>query len=67
MEDILAIAKVEKGDVLYVGDSGIDMLTAKNARITAVGVTWGFRPLAELEEFEPAHIVNKAEEILSLL
>lgn len=67
VEDILAIAKVEKGDVLYVGDSGIDMLTAKNAGITAVGVTWGFRPLAELEEFEPAHIVNKAEDILSLL
>ena len=67
VEDILAIAKVDKSDVLYVGDSGIDMLTAKNAGITAAGVTWGFRPCVELEEFKPAHIVNQAEEILSLI
>ncbi len=33
VEDILTVTKVDKEDVLYVGDSGIDMLTAKNAGI----------------------------------
>ena len=34
---------------LYIGDSAVDMQTAKNAGLTAVGVTWGFRPAEELK------------------
>lgn len=65
--DILKIANVEKKDVLYVGDSGVDMQTAANADVTACGVTWGFRPRAELEEFTPLYIVDTAEEIKNLV
>lgn len=65
--DILKIANIEKNDVLYVGDSGVDMQTAANAGVTACGVTWGFRPRAELEEFNPAYIVDSAKEIECLL
>lgn len=65
--DILKIANIEKNDVLYVGDSGVDMQTAANAGVTACGVTWGFRPRAELEEFSPAYIVDSAKEIECLL
>lgn len=65
--DILEIARIAKEDVLYVGDSGVDMQTAANAGITACGVTWGFRPRTELEEFNPSYIVDTAEEIKSLI
>lgn len=65
--DILEIAKVTKEEVLYVGDSGVDMQTAANAGVTACGVTWGFRPRAELEEFSPQYIVDTAEEIKRLI
>lgn len=65
--DILKIANIEKGDVLYVGDSGVDMQTAANAGVTACGVTWGFRPRTELEEFNPSYIVDSAEEIERLV
>lgn len=34
--------------VLYVGDSGVDMQTANNAGMFAVGVLWGFRTKEEL-------------------
>ncbi|WP_077155164.1 HAD family hydrolase [Bacteroides bouchesdurhonensis] len=61
--DILKIAGVDKKEVLYVGDSGVDMQTAANAGITACGVTWGFRPRTELEKFNPSYIVDSAEEI----
>lgn len=67
VNDILAIAQVPIDEVLYVGDSGVDMQTAANAKVTACGVTWGFRPRTELEAFHPAHIVDRAEEILSLI
>lgn len=67
VEDILTIAKVNKEEVLYVGDSGVDMQTAINAGVTSCGVTWGFRPRTELEEFRPDYIVDKAEDIIDLL
>lgn len=65
--DIMQIAHVEAKDVLYVGDSGVDMQTALNAGVTACGVTWGFRPKTELEAFSPQYIVDEPESILSLL
>ena len=65
--DILQLANVEKEDVLYIGDSGVDMQTAANAGVTACGVTWGFRPKSELEVFNPAYIVDTAEKIKELI
>lgn len=65
--DILKLTDVSKEEVLYVGDSGVDMQTAANAGVTACGVTWGFRPRTELEEFSPEYIVEKAEQIQKLL
>ena len=65
--DILKLAKVEKPNVLYIGDSGVDMQTAQNSGIDAVGVTWGFRPRIELEEFSPTYIVDNPSGILSIL
>lgn len=65
--DILKKADVSPEDVLYVGDSGVDMQTAIHAGVDAVGVAWGFRPRTELEGFSPKGIVEKAEELLEYL
>jgi len=67
VNEIIEIARVGKDEVLYVGDSGVDMQTTKNADVTGVGVTWGFRPRAELESFSPDYIVDEASQILSIL
>lgn len=65
--DILKIANVGKNETLYVGDSGVDMLTAKQAGIEAVGVLWGFRPCEELAVYEPAYIVDVPEMLPEIL
>lgn len=65
--NILAAVPTPKSEILYVGDSGVDMETARRACVDSVGVTWGFRPLKELREYHADHIVSRPEEILSLL
>lgn len=67
VEDILRISGTPKDEVLYVGDSGVDMQTARNAGVTACGVTWGFRPLAELESFNPRYIIEVPQLISDLI
>lgn len=53
-------------EVLYVGDSGIDMQTASNASVESIGVTWGFRPIDELTVNGACHIAYMPSDILSL-
>ena len=65
--DILQKAGVSKEETLYVGDSGVDMQTAINAGVDAIGVTWGFRPRTELEDFQPMGLIDQAEELLGFL
>jgi phosphoglycolate phosphatase len=65
--DILRTAGIAKEEVLYVGDSNVDMMTAKNAGVSVCGVTWGFRPRTELEAHHPDFLVDKAEEILEIV
>ncbi|ADQ79868.1 HAD-superfamily hydrolase, subfamily IA, variant 1 [Paludibacter propionicigenes WB4] len=67
VNDILAITGTERKDVLYIGDSGVDMQTAQNAGVDAAGVTWGFRPRAELEQFEPKYIIDNTSKILEII
>lgn len=64
---ILADAKVPKSEVLYVGDSGVDMETARRACVDSVGVTWGFRSEKELNEYHADQIVNKASDIFDIV
>ena len=58
---------VQPEQVLYVGDSGTDMQTAKNAGLYAVGVTWGFRSKEVLLKYGADVLVHRPEQILQIL
>ena len=64
---ILAKARTPKREVLYVGDSGVDMETARRACVDSVGVTWGFRPEKELVESLAGTIIHQPSDVLSLI
>ena len=63
---ILSACPTPKTKVLYVGDSGVDMVTARRAGVESAGVTWGFRPVKELQENLADNIVSNPEEILAI-
>lgn len=58
---------VQPEQVLYVGDSGTDMQTAKHAGLYAVGVTWGFRSREVLTENGADVLVDSPEQILQII
>ncbi len=62
--EILAKCPTKKSKVLYVGDSAVDMETARRACVDSCGVTWGFRPVKELKD---AHALSIAESPLEII
>lgn len=54
-------------EILFVGDSDIDMLTANNANMYAVGVIWGYRTKEELLADGAQLILNNPLDLIELL
>lgn len=54
-------------DTLFVGDSNVDIRTAKNGGLTGCGVLWGFRSQEELEAAGADVIVSTPQELLDLI
>lgn len=66
--DVINISGIEnKDEILYVGDTSIDMQTAANAGVKSIGVEWGFRPKSELIENGADYIISKPVEILDII
>ena len=61
--EILSLFGAEKTECVYFGDTNTDMLTGRNAGVKTVGVTWGFRPRSELEEYGADLIIDDPAEI----
>lgn len=65
--ELMEAAGVEREEVLYVGDSGVDMQTGLNAGVETCGVVWGFRPRGELEKFAPQHLAEHVEDLRTII
>lgn len=69
--DTVNIALEEVGcsaeEVLYIGDSEVDVETAKNAGLRLLAVDWGFRTRDELVRSGAQYIAEKPEDIIDYL
>lgn len=63
---VLLAHPTPKSLTMHVGDSAVDIETARRACVTSVGVTWGFRPITELRKAFADHIVSNPSDILKL-
>lgn len=58
---------LDSKDVYFIGDSDVDIQTANNAEMKAIGVSWGFRSVAELNEAGAIMILDRVEDVYKLL
>ncbi len=56
---------VSPKDVLFAGDSSVDMQTAHNAGCDCIGCVWGFRTLQELTDNKATYIANSPIDIFN--
>lgn len=59
--------KIDKKDAVYVGDSDVDVLTAKNSELDMVAVTWGFRDKEFLIQHGATTFIDTPDQLLPLL
>ena len=54
-------------EVLYCGDSDVDMQTGISAGVKTVGVTWGFRTREELAAYSPLALIDSPMELVDVI
>lgn len=52
---------------IYIGDSEVDVATAKNSGLLCIGVTWGFRDEQLHKDLGVKYIARKAEDIVTII
>ena len=58
--------QVHPGDIVYLGDTGTDMQTAKAGGFFAIGALWGFRPAEELSREGAQMLASSPSDIYDL-
>ena len=67
VEAALTEAGVARVDAVMIGDTGWDMAMAVNARVRAIGVAWGYHPVAELRATGADAVAAHPCELIALL
>ncbi len=58
---------VELSECVYIGDSEVDIITAKNAGVDCISVLWGFRDKAMLAEYGGSVFAENTDELYGLI
>ncbi len=67
LKRILRAERLERADVLYIGDELRDVEAAKKAGVTVAAVTWGFQTVDLLRTGEPDYVVSDPNELTELV
>ncbi len=65
--ELASMMQLDPAHIFFVGDSDVDILTGKNAGMTSVGVTWGYRDRHILDATHPSYVLDTPEELLAVL
>ena len=56
-----------KSECIYIGDSNVDIMTAKNAGVKCIGVSWGFRGKEELANEGANYLADNTTELKNII
>ena len=65
--EICDTIKVDPKDVVFIGDTNVDIITGIAAGMKTIGVLWGFREEGELREAGAHYIVDNPNQILEII
>ncbi len=66
VEIALNYLKCDKKNAVYIGDTDVDFLTAKNSGLDCILVPWGFRGADFIKKYDANYFVDRPEEILDI-
>ncbi len=56
-----------KEETVFIGDSDVDIITAKNAEIMSIGASWGFRGEEELKKSGACFVAKTPSDIVKFI
>jgi phosphoglycolate phosphatase len=67
LEIILNDCGVSRNECVFIGDSSVDIETARNAGIDVIAVSWGFSTNNELNRYDNIAIIDNSEQLLNFI
>ena len=61
------VPEIDLEEVLYCGDSDVDIQTGNNAGVNTLAVTWGFRTKEQLQVHNPWRMIDNTSEICDVI
>lgn len=67
IQEAMRTLNSDNAGAVYVGDTEVDVLTARNAGLPVILVSWGYRSREALEPLQADYLVDSFEELTSLI
>ena len=67
VNEVLRLLEIRREDAVYIGDSDVDIDTARNAGMDCISVTWGFRRREFLLEHGAVILADKPENLEEII
>lgn len=67
VEEALRSLGIDKKDAVYIGDSDVDIMTAKNSGLDVIMVGWGFRDEEFILEHGAPFVIHSTEELVNMI
>lgn len=65
--EVIKDFNVSKEECIYIGDSNVDIITARNAGVKSIGVSWGFREKEELAREGADYLADNTVELKKII
>ncbi len=63
VREILRALEIRPEDAFYIGDTAVDIATARDANVPVIAASWGFRTREELEREHPDRVIDHPREL----